>query len=452
MSLFTRSTVALVIACGLAVLAGTAGAQNAPAKTLDQLVEQISAEASAEARHDDDRIERFLAAHDRQKALLTEARTARDSASKLADRQRSEYESNEQRLAEKDRQLAETAGDLADLFAIVRQSAVAASGVLRSSVVSLEKPGRAEFLLDLGKSDRTPNIADVRAAWLALLTEMNEAGKVTRFTAPVIAPAGEVSERAVTRAGVFTIVNDGRYLRYLPETGQLIELPRQPPARFQRLAADLERAESGMAPVALDPSKGAILGLMVQSPDLLEEIAQGGFIGYLILAIGAIGLAIVVERTIGLTIMRSRVTRASGREDPGLNNPVGRLFRAASQLEDRSAEKLGVRLDEQLAVESSRLHRGLPTVAVLATVSPLLGLLGTVTGMIATFQSITLFGTGDPKLMSGGISQALVTTELGLAVAIPLVLLHSLITGQANRIVERLSAYSSQLFTRYVDA
>lgn len=452
MSLFTHSSLALLIACSLVLPADAAGAQNAPARSLDQLVEQIRAEASTEARHDNDRIERFLAAHDRQKALLTEAKAARDTASRLADRQRGEYESNEQLLAEKDRQLAETAGDLADLFAIVRQSAVAASGVLRSSVVSLEKPGRAEFLLELGKSDRSPGITDVRAAWLALLTEMNEAGKVTRFTAPVIAPTGEVTERTVTRAGVFTVVSDGRFLRYLPETSQLIELPRQPPARYQRLAANLELADSGIAPLALDPSKGAILGLMVQSPDLLEEIAQGGFIGYLILAIGAIGLAIVIERTIGLAIMRSRVTRASGREDPGLNNPVGRLLRAASQLEHRSAEKLGVRLDEQLAEESARLHRGLPTVAVLATVSPLLGLLGTVTGMIETFQSITLFGTGDPKLMSGGISQALVTTELGLAVAIPLVLLHSLITGQANGIVERLSAYSSQLFTRYVDA
>jgi len=91
------------------------------------------------------------------------------------------------------------------------------------------------------------------------------------------------------------------------------------------------------------------------------------------------------------------------------------------------------------------LKRGLATVAVLAAVSPLLGLLGTVTGMIETFQSITLFGTGDPKLMSGSISQALVTTQLGLAVAIPLVLLHSMLTGKANRMVESLAKQSSDL-------
>ena len=93
------------------------------------------------------------------------------------------------------------------------------------------------------------------------------------------------------------------------------------------------------------------------------------------------------------------------------------------------------------------LNRGLPTVAVLAAVSPLLGLLGTVTGMIETFQSITLFGTGDPKLMSGGISQALITTQLGLAVAIPLVLFHSLLTGRVNRLVEQLGKHSSELLT-----
>ncbi len=95
----------------------------------------------------------------------------------------------------------------------------------------------------------------------------------------------------------------------------------------------------------------------------------------------------------------------------------------------------------------SRPRSGLPTLAVLAAVSPLLGLLGTVTGMIETFQSITLFGTGDPKLMSGGISQALVTTQLGLAVAIPLVLLHSLLTGRVNRLIEQLGKQSSDMLT-----
>jgi biopolymer transport protein ExbB len=167
----------------------------------------------------------------------------------------------------------------------------------------------------------------------------------------------------------------------------------------------------------------------------------------LILVIGAAGLLMVLHRAFSLFSARRSIDAQvkSDTSDPA--NPLGRLQTIASEMTAGNIDTIALRLDEQLGEESAHLNRGLATVAVLAAVSPLLGLLGTVTGMIETFQSITLFGTGDPKLMSGGISQALVTTQMGLAVAIPLVLFHSLLVGRANRLIEMLGKYSSDIVT-----
>lgn len=413
---------------------------------VDQLVEAVRQEALLEAAHDEERIEQFLAAREEQSALLRDARAKLAAANRRADELRKEYEANEHTLTRYEADLRERSGDLNDLFAIVRQTALGADGVLRTSLVSAEQEDRSPFLQGLGKAQTPPSIDDIRRLWTIVLSEISESGKVVQFAATVIKPQGDEVRQSVTRAGVFTSVSEGAYLRYLPESGKLVELSRQPPARFQRMAQTLENADGGISGMALDPSKGAILSLMVQSPDLGERLQQGGAIGYLILVLGAIGVLIVIRRAIGLFLARRAIAAQADSQEPNEKNPLGRMQKVILEASG-SIETRGLKLDEQLAEESSLLHRGLPTLAVLAAVSPLLGLLGTVTGMIETFQSITLFGTGDPKLMSGGISQALVTTQLGLAVAIPLVLMHSLLTSRVNRLIEQLGKYSSDLLT-----
>jgi biopolymer transport protein ExbB len=422
---------------------------NASIDEVDALVEAVRQEALQEAAHDEERIERFLAAREEQAALLSEIRAELALQNARADELRAEYEDNERTLTRYEAELTERAGDLNDTFAIVRQAALNANSILRTSLVAAEDVDRSSFLEELGHGQQPPSIDDIKRLWTSVLSEISESGKVVTFDATVIKPQGDEVEQTVTRAGVFTSVSDGNFLRYLPDAGKLVELSRQPGERFQRLARNLADAETGVTAMALDPSKGAILSLMVQSPDLGERINQGGSIGYLILALGVIGLLIVARRLIGLILARRAVDRQTDSDTPDAKNPLGRLQQIAMEHETEDPESIAIRLDEQLAEESSLLSRGLPTLAVLAAVCPLLGLLGTVTGMIETFQSITLFGTGDPKLMSGGISQALVTTQLGLAVAIPLVLLHSLLTGQVNRLVEKLGKYNSDLLTGY---
>lgn len=414
---------------------------------IDALVESVRQEALKEAAFDEQRISLFLQAREEQTALLRTSRAELETANRRADQLRTEYEGNEKTLTEYEASLRERAGDLNDLFAIVRQTALSADSVLNGSLVAAEEKDRSTFLAVLGKGGTPPSIDDIKRLWTAVMTEISESGKVVRFNATVIKPQGDEVRQMVTRVGVFNSVSNGAFLRYLPESGKLVELARQPAPRFARLARNLEEAHTGVVAMALDPSKGAILSLLVLSPDLAERLRQGGWIGYLILFLGAIGVLLVVHRAISLWMARRAIEAQASSAEASGKNPLGRLQAVARDNQTDSMEAREIRLDEQLGEESSRLNRGLPTVAVLAAVSPLLGLLGTVTGMIETFQSITLFGTGDPKLMSGGISQALITTQLGLAVAIPLVLFHSLLTGRVNRLIERLGRLSSDLVT-----
>jgi biopolymer transport protein ExbB len=198
-------------------------------------------------------------------------------------------------------------------------------------------------------------------------------------------------------------------------------------------------------PVVVDPTRGAILALLVQAPDLKERIQQGGWIGYIILILGAIGLLVALVRFISLTVVGRGVASQQKNTEVSLKNPLGRILSVYSETGSQDVETLSLKLDEAILREIPKIERGIVTLAIIAAITPMLGLLGTVSGMIETFQSITLFGTGDPKLMSGGISKALVTTELGLAVAIPIMLIHSAISSKSNRLVQILDEESSAL-------
>jgi biopolymer transport protein ExbB len=279
---------------------------------------------------------------------------------------------------------------------------------------------------------------------------MTESGKVAQFEAPVITVTGEVEQRDVTRVGVFTAFSEGQYLRYLPETGDLVELARQPVDRLRRVMVDFSEADaSNTVPAVIDPTRGAIMALLVQKPTLQERIQQGGWIGYLILIIGVIGLVVALFQFLSLFVTgRGIAKQQADNTTPNIKNPLGRVLSVYSESLAKDVETLTLKLDEAILRETPKLERGLITLAILAAIAPMLGLLGTVSGMIETFQSITLFGTGDPKLMSGGISQALVTTELGLAVAIPLLLIHSGLSSKSNRLIQILDEESAAIIAR----
>ncbi len=422
-------------------------AADAPG-SLDELLDQVRNERANAMKANAKREAQFLSEKEQQARLLKEAKVRLVTEETRSDRLKKKFEKNEKTLASFETRLKKDTGSLGELFGVVRQHARESEGLFDSSLVSTQRPDRREFVGLLAKRKALPTIKEMERLWFLLQDEMTESGKVVRFSAPVVTREGEETERRVTRVGVFNAVSEGKYLHYLPETRKLVELNRQPGTQFQEMAAALEKANNGVVPMAIDPSRGAILSLLVQSPDTLERVQQGGVIGYFILAVGGIALLLVCERFAYLTVVGKRIIKQLKEDLPGLNNALGRIMHVYTEDPDQDVETLEHRLDEATLKEIPRLERGLTTIAILAAVAPLLGLLGTVTGMIETFQSITLFGAGDPKLMSGGISQALVTTELGLVVAIPIVLLHSLLHGKSNRLVQILDEQSAGMVAR----
>lgn len=422
-------------------------ADSKPAN-LDALLDQVKHEGILEQQQNTSREADFVSARDDQASLLAKAKAQLAVEQQRTTSLNQSFQDHETGLAEKESQLQEKSGSLGELFGTVRQVSNDSRSVLENSMISAQKPDRAEFLTTMTERKQQPTIEDLRTLWLTLQEEMTESGKVSRFNTSIITSEGKMETKDVIRIGVFTAFSDGKFLRYLPETGKLVELGRQPVDRFRSLMTDFESTTDGsLMPVVVDPTRGAIMALLVQAPDFKERIEQGGWIGYIILILGAIGLLLAIQRFIYLGIAGRGITQQQKQTTPNLKNPLGRILSVCREgIQD--IDTLSLKLDEAILREIPKIERGLVTLAVLAAVAPMLGLLGTVSGMIETFQSITLFGTGDPKLMSGGISQALVTTELGLAVAIPLLLIHSAISSKSNRLVQILDEESAAIVAR----
>lgn len=427
----TRSLIATV-ALTLLGMASAVASEN----DLLQLYENVKKRASAESQHNAEREQRFLESAERRNEMLNEVRARIARLESRKGELKETYDGNEERLAEISAQLDQRVGDLGELFGVFRQTADDAQGMLFDSLITLEHPERRAAVKALADSDKkVPAVAEMRELWRLLTEEIALSGQLSEFEASVVSPGGREYETSVTRVGMFNVVTEDKYLNYLSESQSLVELPRQPAGHVRATAERLTSAEPGeRVGFALDPSRGALLGMLVQSPSIVERIQQGKSVGYAIIGVAIIGLLIVLQRWMRLTIISQRIRRQQNNLDQVSNdNPLGRIMLAYYENEHLDDLDVISRKLEQVVIEDvADVRKGLATIKVLAAIAPLMGLLGTVTGMIGTFQAITLFGTGDPKLMAGGISQALITTVLGLCAAIPLLLAHSLLNSRAT--------------------
>jgi biopolymer transport protein ExbB len=408
--------------------------------SLQQLLNAVKRGQVAENQENANREAEFRREKSRQQTLLNQAQRDLSHLEREAERLEAIFNENEIELAEKNAQLVERLGSFGEMFGVIRQTAGATAAQFNASIISTELTGRDAGLRSLASSQSLPTTEALEGLWYTLLENMSAQGQIATFAAPVIDQEGHSSEGTVTRIGPFVAIQEGNYLGLDGDTGGLRELGRQPAGRFLDAARALENADTGeIVAAAIDPSRGTILGLLVQTPSLTERVSQGGLVGYVIIVIGIGGGLLGLARIMSLTSAARSVRRQMKHSDkPVKSNPLGRVLLAADEIDSNNTEVIELKLDDAILQELPSLEAGLPFLKMLGAIAPLLGLLGTVTGMILTFQAITLFGTGDPKLMAGGISQALVTTVLGLIVAIPLLLLHSLASSRSREIIHSL--------------
>jgi biopolymer transport protein ExbB len=429
------------LASGL-LLAVTVSAQAATAVSLDELLEAVKTGRVKDAEENRKRIAEFQQARGQQQQLLRNMEAEQARQEQLSVQLENTFEANDAQIIDLERALQERLGELKELFGVLQQAAGDARGNFDTSVTQIQFPDRGEWLTQfaqkMGSTTRMPTLEEIERIWFELQREMTESARVASINTTVINASGEEEQRDVVRVGLFNVVSDGKYLEYVPETGRLVELQRQPAGRYTGRAASLQSATDGMHGFAVDPTRGQLLALLVQSPSLTERIAQGKEVGYVIIALGIVGLAIAIWRLLALSGTAAKVNRQTKNLEQAGNNPLGRVLKIAHDNPDSDVEALELKLGEAILKEIPKFNSMLPFLKIISVVAPLLGLLGTVTGMIVTFQAITLYGAGDPKLMAGGISTALVTTVLGLCVAIPTVFLHTLVQSRAKRLTQIL--------------
>jgi biopolymer transport protein ExbB len=451
----------IVLTIGGAAIAFSVSAQEQKAQSLDQLLQFVRQGQSTDAREAREREARFAKDKASQAAELNSARGQRTAQQNRSVELENAFEANELLISQKQAILRERLGSLSELFGHVTSAAGDARANFQTSLTSVDlgsdRIATLDRLIELASSgEDLPSIADLEGFWFELQQEMNESGAVRKFPATIVKPDGSQEEAQVVRVGVFNVVSDsGRYLRFEPSTGALSELPRQPAGKFVSAAADLASASGGVQPFGIDPtgpSGGTLLAALIAAPTLIERWHQGQQVGYVITALGIFGFLLAIMRLVQLTVMDAKVSAQLKSDKARSDNPLGRVLAVHENNPGMDIETLELKLSEAVLRELPKIESGLTLLKIISTVAPLLGLLGTVTGMILTFQAITIFGAGDPKAMAGGISAALITTVLGLIVAIPVVLLHTFVSGRAKKIIQILEEETTGIIAEHTES
>jgi len=403
---------------------------------LDLLVESVKNTASIRAKEDRERLNKFLSDKNRQQYLLNQMKAKLDSEEDRSERLTKEYEDNDKKLSELEEQLTLKLGSFGELFGIVRQTAGESKGQFLLSLTNIEYPERIDFLGDLAerKSLDLPTSDELDRLWYEILNELNQSGKVKVYNTDILSKSGELINTDIVRIGVFNSVADGNYLNLVSEQNILEYLAKQPEGSIKRSARKLQNNDVEYREVFIDPTRGSLLSKLIDRAGFVERINQGGFVGYIILLILIAGLVMGVMQFLFLRNESQTIDNELNSKNYSDNSTLGKLNNIYSKYKGDTPEELEAQLEDVLAKTAPALEKNLSIIKLLAAVAPLLGLLGTVIGMIETFQAITLFGTGDPKLMAGGISQALVTTMLGLIAAVPLLFVHNILDSRSRAI------------------
>jgi biopolymer transport protein ExbB len=453
--------VALVVVLSVIGVATPAAAQTQV--KFDNLAALVRELRDSEAALTRERVARFQAELQRQERLAREAETRRNTASARSAALDREWETNEQRIMELNELLTQHQGNLGELFGVTRQVAGDAATTLQQSLLSTQygvpegSEERSDFLRRLAAARALPSIYELERLWFELQQEMTDGGKVVAYETNVLGldPAEPATKREVVRIGPFTAVSGGEFLGYTTNGRSLFQLEGQMPGEFRATAREVQNAagSAGYVPAIVDPARGALLGLYVQRPGILERIQEGEVVNYVIIAVGLIG-ALLALYQYGYLMVTGAAVRSQLRnlDEPKESNPLGRVL-----LVSRSAAASGtavdlaeLRISEAILRELPRLERFQSVLRLFVAAGPLLGLIGTVVGMIVTFKAIVATASSDPKLMATGIGQAMIATVLGLGIAIPLLFLNAGLTEWSRRIIQVLDEQSQSLIASHM--
>ncbi len=444
------------------------------AGSLDELLRNVEQRRVVESREHTQREAEFRRDKDAQARLLTQARGERTAEERRSEQLETRFQENETNIGNLQEALDRRLGTLRELFGVLQQVSGDTRGLFEGSIISAQIPGRGEWLSELarkmGTATELASINEMETLWFELQREMTESGRVVRFPGKVILNNGDQVDQDVIRVGAFNLVANGKYIQFDPDDGSLVELARQPAGRFTSTAGQLTGAGAGdLVAFAIDPTRGSLLSLLIQAATVGERVGsvfggiangecylpfcdgQGGYVGSVIILGGILGVLLALERLVTLSMTAAKVNAQKKTETPDESNPLGRVLKVYQENHDVDVETLELKLGEAILGETPRLTRNITLIQVISVVAPLLGLLGTVIGMILTFQAITLFGTGDPKTMAGGISTALMTTVLGLCVAIPMTLLHAIVATRSRGLIHVLEEQSAGIIADHAE-
>ena len=431
------------------------------ANTLDELLKNVQERRVVESREHAQREQEFRQRKDDQARLLADAKAEERRQQQRSDSLQRRFDENQRTIGQMEAQYNERLGSLRELFGVLQQVSGDTRAKFQGSVISAQFPGRGEWLdafaAKMGSATQLATIEDMEHLWFELQREMTESGRITRFSGTVNMKDGKTLETDLVRIGSFGLIDEHGYVNYDINLGTMVELGRQPEAQFASTAEDLYESDGELVAFAVDPTQGSLVSLLIQKKTLGEMVGtpfggwakgqcylpfcegQGGYPGAIIIIVGIIGVIMAIERLIVLMLVGAKVKRQRGAPgEPNEDNPLGRVIKVYHDNREVDTETLSLKLGEAILSEMPALTRSISFIQVISVVAPLMGLLGTVIGMIETFQSITLFGAGDPKTMASGISTALMTTVLGLCVAIPTTLLHAIVHQRSRSIVHVL--------------
>ena len=394
---------------------------------LDQLLELVKQGRFAESEEAAEREARFIKEKNRQATLLANAKAERARLEAEASRLEATFEENDAKLTLLEDQLKTRLGSLYETFGHLQGVASDTQATFETSITSGQfGTDRELFLEDLakkmGEGVSVATIEELERLWYELSRELVASGSVEKFTATVIDNNGDAAEEEVVRIGNFNVVSEGEYLTYLTGRGAYETLPKQP-SRFLDGSYDIFDEDSGFV------------------PSFFEQIQYGRITGYTIILLFLIATGVFAWRFYSLFTINNAIKKEVSGEETS-DNPLSRIFAVARE-NKTDTETLELKLAEQILVERQSIDQYIWVVRLISVISPLLGLFGTIIGMINTFQAITLFGTGDPKTMAGGISEALVTTMLGLMSAIPATFMAAALSNYSKGILSVLEEQST---------